>query len=80
MNLRKANIVKMASKPLPKGLQESLDNTKVEYRRLGKSGLKISVPIFGCMSFGDPKFFDWVIQEEEVCLAGIGSPSKALVN
>jgi aryl-alcohol dehydrogenase-like predicted oxidoreductase len=29
---------------------------KAIYRQLGKSGLRVSVPILGCMSFGDP---DW---------------------
>ncbi|ROT37171.1 putative aryl-alcohol protein [Sodiomyces alkalinus F11] len=46
-------------------LKESLVNTKPEYRRLGKSGLRISVPIFGCMSFGDKKSMPWVIEEDE---------------
>ncbi|KAK6950223.1 hypothetical protein Daesc_008549 [Daldinia eschscholtzii] len=32
----------MSSTTLPLSLKESLDNTKVEYRRLGNSGLKIS--------------------------------------
>ncbi|XDG00584.1 hypothetical protein ABKA04_000199 [Annulohypoxylon sp. FPYF3050] len=50
---------------LPKSLQESLDATKVEYRRLGNSGLSISVPIFGCMSFGDTKAQPWAVDEEE---------------
>ncbi|KAI5998427.1 NADP-dependent oxidoreductase domain-containing protein [Pisolithus orientalis] len=27
-------------------------NSNVEYRQLGKSGLRVSVPIMGCMSFG----------------------------
>ncbi|KAK3991535.1 hypothetical protein QBC44DRAFT_393102 [Cladorrhinum sp. PSN332] len=47
------------------GLVKSLEETKVQYRRLGQSGLKVSVPIFGCMSFGDPNSLDWVIGEEE---------------
>ncbi|KAH6617682.1 NADP-dependent oxidoreductase domain-containing protein [Chaetomium sp. MPI-SDFR-AT-0129] len=51
--------------PIPAGLQESIDNSKCEYRRLGKSGLTVSVPIFGCMSFGDPRTLDWAIGEEE---------------
>jgi aryl-alcohol dehydrogenase-like predicted oxidoreductase len=38
---------------LPPSVKESFENSKCEYRRLGKSGLKVSVPIFGCMSFGD---------------------------
>ena len=32
------------------------DLPPVEYRRLGKSGLRVSVPILGAMSFGDPKW------------------------
>lgn len=35
----------------------------MEYTRLGKSGLKISKVIFGCMSFGSPQWQDWVIDE-----------------
>ncbi|KAM5543792.1 hypothetical protein V8D89_002409 [Ganoderma adspersum] len=37
----------------------------VEYRQLGKSGLRVSVPIFGAMSFGDRRWNSWVIEEEE---------------
>lgn len=51
---------------LPPSLKGSLENTKVEYRQLGKSGLRISVPIFGCMSFGDSKAQSWALDEEEV--------------
>lgn len=47
------------------GLKASLENSKCEYRRLGNSGLRISVPIFGCMSFGDPRNTDWAIGEED---------------
>lgn len=50
---------------LPASLKESLENSKVEYRQLGKSGLRVSVPIFGCMSFGDPKAQQWAVDEEE---------------
>ncbi|KZS88463.1 Aldo/keto reductase [Sistotremastrum niveocremeum HHB9708] len=38
---------------------------QVEYRRLGKSGLRVSVPIVGAMSFGSSKWGDWVLDEEE---------------
>lgn len=55
----------MASQNLPPKLKESLDKTKVEYRRLGQSGLRVSVPIFGCMSFGDKRTLPWVIGEDE---------------
>ncbi|KAI3336352.1 Aldo/keto reductase [Xylariaceae sp. AK1471] len=54
----------MADK-LPLSLKESLDSTKVEYRRLGSSGLRVSVPIFGCMSIGDPKAQPWAVDEDE---------------
>jgi aryl-alcohol dehydrogenase-like predicted oxidoreductase len=50
---------------VPASLQESLDQTKVEYRRLGQSGLRISVPILGAMSLGDPEAMSWVVPEEE---------------
>lgn len=49
---------------LPK-LKESLANSKCEYRYLGKSGLRVSVPIFGCMSFGDPRTLNWAVGEDE---------------
>jgi hypothetical protein len=52
---------------LPAFLKASLDETKAEYRRLGNSGLRVSVPILGAMSFGTASWLDWVIEEEEVC-------------
>ncbi|PIL27197.1 hypothetical protein GSI_10340 [Ganoderma sinense ZZ0214-1] len=39
--------------------------TMAEYRQLGKSGLRVSVPIFGAMSFGDRRWNSWVIEEEQ---------------
>lgn len=41
------------------------NETKMEYTRLGKSGLKISKVIFGAMSFGSSEWQDWVINEDE---------------
>ncbi|KZT41585.1 Aldo/keto reductase [Sistotremastrum suecicum HHB10207 ss-3] len=38
---------------------------KVQYRRLGKCGLRVSVPILGAMSFGDPRWASWVIEEDK---------------
>ncbi|KAF5351515.1 hypothetical protein D9758_007186 [Tetrapyrgos nigripes] len=35
----------------------------VNYVRLGKSGLKVSMPILGAMSMGSPKWLDWVLDE-----------------
>ncbi|KAG7087292.1 hypothetical protein E1B28_013270 [Marasmius oreades] len=40
------------------------ENT-VEYRRLGGTGLKVSVPILGAMSFGSPDWAPWVLGEEQ---------------
>jgi aryl-alcohol dehydrogenase-like predicted oxidoreductase len=37
---------------------------KMEYTRLGNSGLKISKVIFGCMSFGSSDWQEWVINED----------------
>lgn len=47
-------------------LQTSLDNTHVEYRKVGHSGLRVSVPIFVCMSIGDSKVMPWTLEEEDV--------------
>jgi hypothetical protein len=46
----------------------SVNTTKpqVEYRRLGNSGLRVSVPILGAMSFGSDKWAKWVINKDQV--------------
>jgi hypothetical protein len=56
----------MAPGPIPPQLQASVEGTKVDYVRLGKSGLKVSVPILGAMSFGRPDWGSWVLDEEKV--------------
>lgn len=43
---------------------------RAEYKQLGKSGLRVSVPIFGAMSFGDKRWAPWVIEEDEVNRSG----------
>jgi len=50
---------------MPKSLRESLEHSQTEYKRLGKSGLRVSVPIFGAMSFGHEDWQPWVIDEEK---------------
>lgn len=50
---------------LHQSVQDSLSATKVDYKQLGASGLRVSVPILGAMSFGDPEWMDWVLGEEE---------------
>lgn len=37
-----------------------------EYKQLGKSGLRVSVPILGAMSFGDKRWQPWIIEEDQV--------------
>jgi aryl-alcohol dehydrogenase-like predicted oxidoreductase len=46
-------------------VDELLKESKAEYRQLGKSGLRVSVPILGAMSFGDKKWLPWVLDEDE---------------
>lgn len=41
------------------------DIPKAEYRQLGKSGLRVSVPILGAMSIGDKRWQQWVTEEDE---------------
>jgi aryl-alcohol dehydrogenase-like predicted oxidoreductase len=36
------------------------------YRRLGNSGLRVSFPILGCMSFGSSKVMPFALDEDEV--------------
>lgn len=50
---------------LPPSVAKSLEETKAEYRLLGRSGLRVSVPVFGCMSIGNPDWADWVIGPEK---------------
>ncbi|KAJ7077146.1 aryl-alcohol dehydrogenase [Mycena belliarum] len=45
---------------------ETAGTKKMEYVRLGKSGLKISKIVLGCMSYGDPEWNgNWVLPEAE---------------
>lgn len=38
---------------------------KAKYVRVGSSGLRISNPILGAMSFGDKKWLPWCIEEAD---------------
>ncbi|KAK4507127.1 hypothetical protein PRZ48_000861 [Zasmidium cellare] len=44
---------------------KSINDTKAHYVRLGKSGLRVSVPILGAMSFGHKDWQPWVLEEKE---------------
>jgi hypothetical protein len=41
------------------------DRVTTQPVRLGKSGLKVSRIILGCMSYGTPEWQPWVLGEEE---------------
>ncbi|KAH9911942.1 aryl-alcohol dehydrogenase [Fomitopsis serialis] len=43
----------------------SLENKSIPYVRLGKSGLKVSKIILGCMSYGSKGWSEWVIDDQE---------------
>ncbi|KAI0880671.1 Aldo/keto reductase [Annulohypoxylon maeteangense] len=49
---------------VPSSVQQSLDGTKVEYVRVGSSGLHVSTPILGAMSLGSSKWLPWVLDED----------------
>ena len=51
--------------PIPSSLQKSLDATKVEYIRLGSSGLRVSSPILGGMSLGSKQWAPCMLEEKE---------------
>lgn len=46
----------------------STEKAPVKYVNLGKTGLRVSVPIVGCMSFGSSEWQEWVINEDKVWL------------
>ena len=50
----------------PKSLQQSLDSTRVEYVKLGNSGLRVSWPILGAMGLGSSglALAPWVLQDD----------------
>lgn len=50
---------------LPPSVALSLENSKAEYRRLGNSGLFVSVPIVGCMSIGNLEWANWVLEADK---------------
>lgn len=66
--LRKKDTAEATSANMQKNeaLEKSIRETKAEYKRLGKSGLRVSVPILGAMSIGSKAWQDWVLEEDEV--------------
>ncbi|KAG8842998.1 hypothetical protein FRB96_004479 [Tulasnella sp. 330] len=43
----------------------SSGKNEVQYVRLGKTGLRVSVPILGCMGFGSDQWQPWVLNEDK---------------
>jgi hypothetical protein len=40
------------------------DFQKMDYVRLGRTGLEVSKFCLGCMTYGAPRWRDWVLDEE----------------
>ncbi|KAK7983366.1 hypothetical protein PG989_010768 [Apiospora arundinis] len=53
------------SQEVPAALRASIASTKVEYRRVGRSGLRVSNPILGTLGIGNPDWMSWSLGEEE---------------
>ena len=49
--------------PLPYVHRTTIENGYMEYVRLGHSGLEVSRVCLGCMSFGDPSWQPWIMDE-----------------
>lgn len=47
---------------------ESSETTLVSWKNLGKSGLKISNIIIGCMGYGTKKWESWVLDDKKEVL------------
>jgi predicted aldo/keto reductase-like oxidoreductase len=52
---------------------------KMEMVNFGTSGLRVSKIALGCMSFGDKRWNEWVLEEEEA-LPVIGAAYQAGIN
>ncbi|KAE8146388.1 putative aldo-keto reductase [Aspergillus avenaceus] len=57
--------LRQASQTLPLSVRSSIARTRVNYVQLGRSGLRVSNPILGCMGFGDPKWLGWTLAKEQ---------------
>lgn len=64
-NLESNHESAMATDDANDPIVKSINETKASYVRLGKSGLRVSVPILGAMSFGHKDWQPWVLEEKE---------------
>lgn len=60
----KISLPKLAT--VPACLRDSVNRTKVAYRKLGNCGLRVSSPILGGIHLGSSKWFPWVLNEDKV--------------
>jgi hypothetical protein len=51
---------------VPEALSSSIQATKAEFRQLGRSGLRVSNPIFGGAQIGSSQWLPWVLDEKKV--------------
>ena len=63
--MTKLSAAKLAT--VPETLHQSIQDTSVEFRQLGRSGLRVSNPILGGLQIGSSEWFPWVLDEEKVC-------------
>jgi hypothetical protein len=61
---------------IAQSVKDSVAATKVDYVQLGKSGLRVSVPILGAMSIGYQDWAPWVIDEEKASSRPIRPSSR----
>ncbi|KAK5991452.1 Aldo-keto reductase [Cladobotryum mycophilum] len=59
--MAKSSIGKLVK--VPESLRDSISRTKVSYRTLGNSGLRVSNPILGGLHIGSSTWFPWVLNE-----------------
>ncbi|KAK7538078.1 aldo-keto reductase [Phyllosticta citribraziliensis] len=57
---------------VPTSLATSIASTKVVYKQLGSSGLRVSVPILGAMSIGHKAWQPWVVDSEDAVYRLLG--------
>ena len=60
------SLAQRKSHTIPTVMANESSQSMAEYKQLGKSGLRVSVPILGAMSFGDKRWQNWVIEEDQV--------------
>ena len=48
----------------------------MQYTYLGRTGVRVSRLCLGCMSYGDPKWRPWVLDEQPVVTAPIVGATK----